>query len=168
MKSLVGLYGNRNRLQVWFSLLVFTLCAWWTLNPRSFHLLDGTSITLALMFGALFDFRFPFNVASAWPEAAFLMITVSIPFLLHVHFLRNGLKYMSALNLFWFAYAAQNCFRLLDAKIYRWPATLFFVLSLTLTVVALLKCLQNSETRFEDGFKDEIDEFEHGENEGSV
>lgn len=164
MQSFVGLYGNRNRLQVWFSLLVFTLCAWWALNPRYFHVLDGTSITLALMFGALFDFCFPFNVASAWPEAVFLMITVSIPFLLHVHFLRNGLKYMSALNLFWFAYAAQNCFRLLDAKIYRWPATLFFVLSLTLTVVALLKCLQNSETRFEDGFKEELEEFEHDEN----
>jgi len=65
MQSFVGLYGNRNRLQVWFSLLVFTLCAWWALNPRYFHVLDGTSITLALMFGALFDFSFPFNVASA-------------------------------------------------------------------------------------------------------
>ncbi|PKL51352.1 MAG: hypothetical protein CVV42_00440 [Candidatus Riflebacteria bacterium HGW-Riflebacteria-2] len=164
MQSLVGLYGNRNRLQVWLSLVVFTLCAWWTLNPRSFHLLDGTSITIALMLGALFDFNFPFNVTSSWPDAAFLLVTVSVPFLLHVHFLRNGLKYMAALNIYWFAYAAQNCFRLLDAKIYRWPATLFFVLSLALTVVALIKCLQSSETRFEDGFKEEIDEFEHDEN----
>ncbi len=152
MPSLIGLYKDRNRLQVWFSLVVFTLCAWWTLNPRNFHLLDGTSITLALLLGAVMDFRFPFNATASTPEAVFLLVTVCVPFLLHIHFSLAGNRYMRAMNVHWFAYAALNCFRLLDAKIYRGPAMFLYVLSLALTVIALIMSVQNSETGREDGF----------------
>ncbi|MBU1107753.1 MAG: hypothetical protein KKB51_13860 [Candidatus Riflebacteria bacterium] len=158
MDRLAGRFSNRNRLQVWFALIVFTICAWWTLNPLKFHLLDGMSVTIAIFTGAIIDFRFPFNSAAGVSEIVFLMLIVSLPAVLYIYFNKVGARYMASATFFWFAYAAQNCFRFFHATIYRIPALIMFILSLLLLVVGLLKCLQNSEIDVLEGFKDEIEE----------
>ncbi|EKD81848.1 MAG: hypothetical protein ACD_39C01609G0001 [uncultured bacterium] len=158
MKALIGRYSNRNRIQVWFALILFTICAWWTLNPLQLHLLDGMSVTIAMFTGAVIDFSFPFNSAAGVSEIVFLLLIIAMPFILYVYFSKVGARYMASATFFWFAYAAQNCFRFFNATTYRTPALIMFILSLLLLVVGLLKCLYNSEIDATVGFKIESEE----------
>lgn len=157
MEKLAGRYSNRNRLQVCFALLIFTICAWWTLHPLQFHLLDGMSIAVALFAGAIIDFSFPFNSGAGANEILFLLLVASLPVVLCIYFNKVGARYMASATFFWFAYAAQNCYRFFHATIYRIPALIMFILSLLLLVVGLIKCLQNSEIDAVEDFKDKIE-----------
>ena len=157
MDRLIGRYSNRNRPQVWFALIVFTICAWWNLHPLQFHLLDTTSFLSAAATQEFIGLFSPFHSIEGVPEIAILLMCVFVPTVLYIYFNKFGAKYMASTTFFWFAYAAQNGFRLFNGKIYLPDlALIMFLLSLLLLVIGLLKCLHNSEIADREVFKGEI------------
>ncbi|MBU1107356.1 MAG: hypothetical protein KKB51_11855 [Candidatus Riflebacteria bacterium] len=160
MNKLIGRYSNRNRLQVWFALIVFTICAWWNLHPLQFHLLDTTIFFSAAATEEFIRLFSPFHSIEGVSEIAILLMCVFVPTVLCIYFNKVGARYMASATFFWFAYAAQNGFRLFNGTIYRRPtlALIMFILSLLLLVIGLLKCLHNSEIADRGVFKGEIKE----------
>lgn len=157
MRGFVGKFHNRNRLQVFLALFTFSFCAWWSLHPLGFHLLDGISIVVVMLLGNVFPIGFPFNSAAGWHEAAFLVFNTGLPLLLFLGLRRSGLLYMSSACFFWGAYAFQNWFRYFWITVYRVPAYLFLSLSLVFVYLGLFYCLKNSESS--DSYADCFAEF---------
>lgn len=145
MKKLVGIFHDKNRLQVYLTLIVFSFCAWWSLNPLGFHLLDGLNIAFVMMLGSIVDVIFPFNAAVGWSEVIFLLVNSIIPVTFYMIFSRNGSKFMASCVFFWVAYAFQNWFRFFHLSIYRIPAVIALCLCLLFLYVGLIACLKNSE-----------------------
>ncbi|MEW6710919.1 MAG: hypothetical protein AB1403_13920, partial [Candidatus Riflebacteria bacterium] len=79
---ITGRFHDRNRLQVFFSLMIFTACSYWTLNPLGFHLLDGFTVFIALITGPVADFNIPLNITAGFAEIIFLLISSSVPLLI--------------------------------------------------------------------------------------
>ncbi len=157
MNKLIGRYSNRNRLQVWFALIVFTFCAWWNLHPLQFHLLDTVTIAFSIPIAGLIELLVPFHSIECGDEIVILLSAVFLPTVLYIYFNKFGAKYMASTTFFWFAYAAQNVFRFFNGKIYLPDmALIMFLLSLLLLVTGLLKCLHNSEIAATEIFKNEI------------
>ncbi len=143
MDRLIGRYSNRNRLQVWFALIVFSICAWWNLHPLQFHLLDTTFI-FAIPILELIELFLPLHSIEGGGEIVILLMSIFVPTVLYIYFNKVGAKYMASATFFWFAYAAQNGFRLFNGKIYLPDlSSIIFLSSLLLLVIGLLKCLHN-------------------------
>ena len=157
MDRLIGRYSNRNRLQVWLALIVFTICAWCNLHPLQFHLLDTATMVFSMPIAELIRLFLPFHSIEGGEEIVILLSSVFVPTVLYIYFNKFGAKYMASTTFFWFAYAAQNGFRLFNGKIYLPDlALIMFLLSLLLLVTGLLKCLHNSEIAATEVFKNEI------------
>lgn len=155
MDRIIGRYSNRNRLQVWLALIVFTICAWGNLNPLQFHLLDGMMLLVIWTAGAIINSIYP--VPHSVLEIVFLLLVVSLPVVFYIYFTRVGAKYMASATFFWFAYLAEMGFRFFNGTIYRRQslAMIMFILSLLLLVIGLLKCLHYSEITATEVSKDE-------------
>lgn len=161
--KLTGRYSDRNRLQIFFALLTFSFCSYWALYPHGFHLLDGFSIFVALLFGPILDLCFPFNITAGFAEIVFLLVNTGIPLLLFWLFKRSGSDYMSSLTIFWFAYASQMWFRFFHAVVFRTAATASFCLSLALLLIALISSFANAESSADPDFTACFDEMNETE-----
>ncbi|MFZ5951647.1 MAG: hypothetical protein ACOYXC_13135 [Candidatus Rifleibacteriota bacterium] len=142
---ITGRFHDRNRLQVFFSLMVFTACSYWSFNPFGFHLLDGFTIFTALITGPVANFHVPFNITAGFPEIIFLLISSGVPLLIFWLFKRHGSDYMASLTIFWFAYACQLWFRFFHITVYRVPAAIMLCLSTILLFVGLISSLSDAE-----------------------
>lgn len=182
MKKLVGIFHDKNRLQVYMALIVFSFCAWWSLNPLGFHLLDGLNIAFIMMFGSIIDVIFPFNAAAGLAEVVFLIVGSILPVIFYVILSRNGSKFMASCVYFWVAYAFQNWFRFFHLTIHRIPAVIALCLCLSCLYVGLIACLKNSEGRdaenysgcfaeiaaFENEKGEELEKCEEGEEDENI
>lgn len=160
LEKFAGKYRDKNRLQVYFALLVFTFCAYWALNPYGFHLLDGINILLTMLAGSIGGVNFPFNITAGNAELMLLFINSLLPVLVFWLFKKTGADFMAALTTFWFAYACQNWFRFFDVLVYRLPAAVMLCLSLILVMAGLVFSISSAE-KSADNFNFQVEDIEY-------
>lgn len=166
MRKILGIYADRNRLQVFLALLAFSLCSYWTLQPQGFHLLDGINLVLVITLSPVVEIGFPFNSSAGMTEVLFLLFNSFLPIFLLVVFTRLGAVFMASSMFFWLAYACQCWFRFFWITVYRIPALIALVLAMFLLFTGLLKCLKSSEGQGSEAFSDSFVEIEKLEKNG--
>ncbi|MBI3039245.1 hypothetical protein HYY75_09390 [bacterium] len=140
-----GMYSNKNRVQVFFSLVLFSICSWFSLNPLTIHPLDGISFLVTVLFEGI---ERALSLAGGVGFFISVLLNASFPIFLIFYFRRSGSPYLSWLTCYWLAYLLQNLTRFFHSGVYRLPAFLSFMASLFFLVMGLFGGIANSEDNF--------------------